>query len=93
MVRVAYVLVLLVGVEFFGFLSTEASIEAALRPVWPSRVLVVALTSFLVWLQRKNAHEHLLQANFGVPSAWFSAASLVTAAAADLTVQALIGSF
>lgn len=90
--RVAYVLVLLVGVLFFELLSVGEGIEAALHPVWPSRVLLVALSSFLVWLHRRTGHEHLLQADFGVASVWFGTASLLSAGAADLTVQALVRS-
>ena len=92
LVRVAYVLVLLVAVEFLGFLSSEQGIDAALEPVWLSRALLVILAGFLVWLQRRSAHEHLLQANFGVRPAWFTAASLLAAAAADVAVQALVRS-
>ena len=92
LVRVAYVLVLLVAVEFLGFLSSEQGLAAALAPVWPSRALLVMLTGFLVWLQRRSAHEHLLQADFGVRPAWFTAASLLAATAADVAVQALLRS-
>lgn len=93
LVRITYVVVLLVGVLFFGFLSLEEGIDAALHPVWPSRALLVVLTSFLVWRQRTLDHEHLLQGNLGVRSAWFSAASLFAAGAADLAGQALVRSF
>lgn len=93
LVRITYVVVLLGGVLFFGFLSLQEGIDAALHPVWPSRVLLVVLTGFLVWRQRTIDHEHLLQGNFGVLPAWFSAASLLAAGAADLTVQALLRSF
>ena len=93
LVRLAYVLVLLVSVSFFGFLSFEDGLDAALHPVWPSRALLVALAAALVWLQGRIAHEHLLQANFGVRSVWFFAASLVAAGAADLAVQSLVRVF
>lgn len=92
LVRVAYVVVILVSMLFFEVLSSGEGIEAALHPVWPSRVLLVALTAFLVWLHRRAGHEHLLQADFGVMSVWFSAASVLAAGAADLTVQALVRS-
>ena len=92
LLRVAYVLVILVSVLYFEVLSSGEGVEAALQPVWPSRVLLVALTIFLVWLHRRAGHEHLLQADLGVRPVWFPAASLMAAGAADLTVQALVRS-
>ena len=93
LVRIAYVLVLLTSVELLDFLSHDDGIAAALEPVWTSRALLVIVTAFLVWLQRRNAHEHLLQANFGVRPAWFTSASLLAATAADVAVQAIVRSF
>jgi hypothetical protein len=92
LVRAGYVIVLMVGAQFLGLLPLEEAIQAALHPVWPSRLLLVVLTAVLVHLDRKLAHEHLLQANLGVPAVWFSATSLVAAGLSDLTVQALMHS-
>jgi fumarate reductase subunit D len=88
--RVTYVVVLMVGVLFFGILPVEDGISAAFHPASLSRVTMVALTAVLVWLHRHRAHEHLLQANFGVSSAWFWAASLFAAGILDAAAQALL---
>jgi len=88
--RVTYMLVLVMGVETFGLMSPEEGIQSALHPVWLSRLLLVVLTAVLVHLDRGLVHEHLLQANFGVPAVWFPVASLVAAGLSDLTVQALV---
>ena len=88
--RVTYALVLIIGVLFFPLLSLEEGIQSALHPPWLLRLMLVVLTAGLVQLDRRRAHEHLLQANFGVPAVWFSATSLVAAGLADLTVQALL---
>jgi hypothetical protein len=88
--RVSYALVLVIGAQVFGLMSSDESTQAALHPVWPSRLLLMVLTAVLVHLDRRLAHEHLLQANFGVPTLWFPATSLVAAAVSDLTIQALL---
>ena len=90
MTRATYALVLIFGVLFFRFLSLEEGIQSALHPPGLLRLLLVGLTAVLVHLDRRRTHEHLLQANFGVPAVWFSATSLVAAGLADLTVQALL---
>jgi hypothetical protein len=90
LVRVTYVVALLVGVEFFGLLSREEGVHSALYPVWHVRLLLLALTAIVVHLDRKRAHEHLLQANLGVPAVWFPATSLVAAGLSDLAVQTLM---
>jgi hypothetical protein len=84
------VLVLIVGATISGMLSLEQAMRYALHPMWPTRLLLVVLTAALVHLDRKWAHEHLLQANFGVPAFWFSATSLVVAGLADVIVQTLL---
>ena len=88
--RVSYALVLILGAQVFGLMSPGESTQAALHPVWPSRLLLMVLTAVLVHLDRRLAHEHLLQANLGVPTLWFTATSLVAAALSDLTMQALL---
>jgi hypothetical protein len=88
--RVAYALVVIVGAEIVGLMSPEEALRSALHPVWSSRLLLVALTAGLVHLDRKLAHERLLQANFGVSTAWFVATSLVAAGLSDIGVQALM---
>lgn len=70
------------GVPVFELLPPGEGISAALHPTALSRFLLVALTAVLVWLDRRRAHEHLLQANFGVSPLWFWTASLLSAGCA-----------
>lgn len=88
--RGSYALVLIFGAEVFGLMSSDESTQAALHPVWPSRLLLMVLTAVLVHLDRRLAHENLLQADFGVATVWFTATSLVAAGLSDLIVQALL---
>jgi hypothetical protein len=88
--RVMYALIMVIGVLIGGLLSLEAAIQFALHPLWPSRILLVLIAAVLVHLDRAFAHEHLLQANFGVSVGWFWATSFVTATLADLVVQTLL---
>lgn len=91
LVRSAYVLLLLVGMGTSGVVGEGVS--AALQPSGLSRILLVALTAVLVWLDRRRAHEHLLPANFGVSPLWFWSASLLAAAVLDLGTHAILGLF
>ena len=76
---------------FFVLLWLVAGLPIALAPTLTTRVFLVALTAFLVWWDRRRAHELLLPANLGAWSGWFWAASLFTASLLDLTLQALVG--
>jgi hypothetical protein len=71
------------------FLATRDP-AVALHPTPATRVVLVGVTSLLVWWDRKRAHELLLQANLGANPGWFWAASLLTATGADVTFQALL---
>lgn len=86
--RLAYVVVLVVAVYFFGLPSDEG-ISAALHPTPLSRGVLVAVTAVLVWLDRRRSHEHLLQANFGVSPLWSATASIVAAGVMDVGVHSL----
>ena len=88
--RVIYAVVIIFGAEEFGLMSQEEGIQSALHPAWSSRLLLISLTAALVHLDRKLAHEHLLQANFGVSAVWFLVTSLVAASVSDLGVQLLM---
>jgi hypothetical protein len=88
--RVAYVLVIMVGADAFGFVAAEQAMAAAMNPVWPSRLLLVAITVVLVHIDRMRAHEPLLQANLGGPGTWFLATSFLAAGMTDLAVQQLM---
>lgn len=88
--RAAYTIAVLSGAETFELFPGAQGLEAALQPAGISRAVVVLVASFLVWLQRRIGHEHLLQANFGVASAWFVATSLAAAGTADIVVQAIL---
>jgi FtsH-binding integral membrane protein len=81
------------GVLFLGVLPSADALQSALHPTLTARILLVGFTALLVHLDRKLAHEHLLQANFGIPAASFVATSLLAAGLADLTVQALLHGF
>ncbi len=50
----------------------------------------MALAAFLVWWDRRRAHELLLPANLGAWPGWFWTASLLTALVLDVGVQALL---
>jgi uncharacterized iron-regulated membrane protein len=63
---------------------------AALHPTWLTRAILVALTAFLVWWDRRRAHEVLLHANLGTRPAWFSGAALLTASVLDVAVQIVL---
>jgi hypothetical protein len=89
LVRCAYAGVLMAALAF-GLLPPAAGIAEALHPAWPTRILIVALTAFFVWWDRKRSHELLLPANLGAWPGWFWTASLLTALVVDIVVQALL---
>jgi hypothetical protein len=60
------------------------------QPAWPTRILVIACTAFLVWWDRRRSHELLLHANLGASPGWFWAASLLTATVLDGALQTLL---
>lgn len=90
LIRVMYALVLIFGAQQVGLVSADDARQFAIHPMWPARLLLVGLTAFMVHVDRARAHEHLLQANFGVGAAWFAAVSLVAASVSDLVVQTLL---
>jgi hypothetical protein len=90
LVRIVYALALISGSQFEGLFSPTEAVEYALRPVWAAHVLFVVIAAVLVHIDRVRAHELLLQMNFGVSRRWFTMASLMGAAIADLTVQTLL---
>ena len=89
LVRVSYAVFLLLA-SLFGLLLFPEGISAALHPGWPARILLIGLTGFLVWLDRRHSHELLLHANLGVSESWFWGVSMVSAAIVDATAQALL---
>ena len=91
--RVVFAVVFLLGVMLFGGMPSDEAWQLTLHPVWPARVLLVLVTSFLVQLDRRFAHENLLQANFGVAPGWFVGTSLLSAGAADVAVQSILSVF
>jgi hypothetical protein len=74
----------------FGLLPHDEGIALALHPLWVSRAILVALAAFLVWWDRRRAHELLLPANLGAWPGWFWTASLLAALVLDAGVQALL---
>ncbi len=61
----------------------------ALYPPLPTEVGLLAITVFLVWLDRKRSRETILQANMGVSQLRLSTVSLLTATALELMLQAI----
>lgn len=89
LVRTAYAGVLMAAAAS-GLLTRAEAIALVLHPLWATRVLLAALAAFLVWWDRRRAHELLLPANLGAWPGWFWAASLLTALVLDVVVQALL---
>jgi hypothetical protein len=90
LVRVAYVIVLLVGSEVIGFVGGGDALNFARWPAPPTRVLLIVMAAILVHIDRVRAHEQLLSVNFGISSRWFVATSLLAAAIADSVLQLLL---
>ena len=93
LIRCMYVVLLMVGVSFFNFLPVAEGVASAMHPSGGTRIVVIAVTAFLTWWDRKRFHEVLLYANLGAHPGWFWAASLLTASVLDMLVQALLGVF
>jgi hypothetical protein len=89
LVRIAYAGVIMAAVAY-GLIPPEGIAEV-LHPVWPTRILLVALTAFFVWWDRRRAHELLLPANLGAWAGWFWTGSLLAALVVDVAVQAVLG--
>lgn len=88
--RMLYVIVLLVGVHVIPFVPQHEGVAGALHPAPAVRLVLVALTVVLLHIDRRRAHETLLQSNFGVSPLWFAATSLLAAGGADIVVHALL---
>jgi hypothetical protein len=71
------------------FLASEDA-SAPLHPGSTTRAFLVAVTALLVWWDRRRSHELILHAELGASPGWFWAASLLTACAMDLALQALV---
>ena len=93
LIRSAYVVVLLAGVAFFGLLPFAEGVAAALHPGWVIRAVLVALSAFLVWWDRRRSHELLLPANLGAWSGWFWGVSVLAALVLDVVLQTLLSAF
>ena len=91
LVRSAYAGVIMAAVAFLGLLTPAEGIAEVLHPAWPTRILLVALTAFLVWWDRMRSHELLLPANLGAWPGWFWTGSLLAALMMDIAVQAVLG--
>jgi hypothetical protein len=91
LVRMAYAGTLMAAVAF-GLLPPEGIAEV-LHPVWPTRILLVALTALFVWWDRRRSHELLLPANLGAWPGWFWTGSLLAASVMDIAVQAILAAF
>lgn len=90
LVRSAYVVVLLVGVAFFGLLPFAEGTTLALHPALATRAMLIVLSAVLVWWDRRRSQELLLPANMGAWSGWFWTASLLAALILDVALQALL---
>lgn len=90
LVRFTYIVVLMLGVLFFGLLPFAEGIDSALHPPWVTRTVLVAVTAFLLWWDRRRFRELLFYANLGTHPGWFWAASLLTASVLDIVVQTLL---
>jgi hypothetical protein len=71
------------------WLATD-DLAVALHPNWITRIFLIAVAAFLVWWDRKRAHEVLLPANLGAAPEWFWTASLLAALVLDVTLQTLL---
>lgn len=89
LVRSAYVLVLMAA-AMFGLLPFDEGIAAALHPLGPARVVLVALAAVGVWWDRRRSHELLLPANLGAWPGWFWSASLLTGLVLDVGIQTVL---
>lgn len=74
----------------FVLLWMAGGIVTALHPTLTTRAFLVAITAFLVWWDRRRAHELLLPANLGAWPGWYWVASLFTASTLDLILQTLV---
>lgn len=90
LVRCMSVVVLMAGVAFFNLLPFDEGVATALHPGWVTRAVLVAVTAFLVWWDRRRARELVFYANLGTHPGWFWGASLLTASALDIVVQTLL---
>lgn len=88
--RIMYAFVFFVGAQIFSRIPTSEVVHTILHPVLPVRILLVVIAVGLVQLDRRFAHERLLQANFGVSEMWFIATSLVGATVSDVVMQTLL---
>ena len=89
LVRMAYAGTLMAAVAF-GLLPPADGIAEVLYPAWPMRILLVALTAFFVWWDRRRSHEMLLPPNLGAWPGWFWTGSLLAALVVDIAVQAIL---
>jgi hypothetical protein len=89
-VRQSMVIWLLVRVLILLLLAAATDVSIALHPGFTTRAFLVVVTALLVWWDRRRSHELILHAELGASPGWFWAASLLTACAMDLAIQALI---
>lgn len=88
-IRCAFVVVM-VGAALTRLLSLRDAMALSRHPGWPTRAVLVVFTALSVQWDRRRAHELILPANLGTRPVWFWGASLLTACATDVVVQALI---
>lgn len=89
-VRQSMVIWLLVRVLILLLLAAATDVSIAPHPGFTTRAFLVVVTALLVWWDRRRSHELILHAELGASPGWFWAASLLTACAMDLAIQALI---
>jgi len=80
----------MIGVVVFSLLPLPEGVDYALHPAWLTRTVLVALTTLLVWWDRKRLNELVFSGNLGTHPVWFWAASFVTASVLDLVVQSIV---
>ena len=90
LVRVAYVFVLMAGSATIGLFTSAEVTEFALHPTIPSRLLLLIITALLLHVDRRRAHEYILQSTLATSARWFTATSLAGAAIVDLLTQAVL---
>ena len=93
LVRCAYVVAMLVAASTSDLLTPAEAVALAIQPTVVTRAVLVAVTAFLVWVDRKRAGELLLHANLGARPVWFWAAAVLAASVVDIVVQTLIAAF
>lgn len=64
--------------------------EVALRPPWTISAALIAMTTGLVWLDRRRRHELLLPANLGTRGIWFVCTSMVGGALLDVVSRVVL---